>query len=125
MHHACTMLERFQKCAAALGIGRAPDAVAADPQAMVMFCITQWPELDEAWRTARALRALSVMSVRPVTLRWMTIQTGWSDSHAQAFLVVLDRAHCLRQSSVSCRAAELPGAGQAAASAACKAQAAH
>ncbi len=48
--------------------------------------LMHWPDLGSAPRTAGLLRALSVMSSRPVSLAWFARKAGWSESASRAFL---------------------------------------
>lgn len=67
----------------------------------VAYRITEWPELlDESWHTAQALRAMSVMTVRPVTVRWLHLRTGWTAAHTLDFIRVLEDAGCVEHVTV-------------------------
>lgn len=52
----------------------------------VGFRLVRWPDLPGMVRTANLLRALSVMTQRPVTVAWLARQMAWSPEQAQLFL---------------------------------------
>ncbi len=52
----------------------------------VGYQLARWPDLPGIPRTAALLRALSVMSHRPVTIAWFARQIGWDLGRSQTFL---------------------------------------
>ena len=76
-------------------------AAAAEPQPdlqePVAFRLCAWPELPDALRTARVLRLLSTMSVRPVNRRWMMWQSKLGPREIEALLAHLEQQGALQQ----------------------------
>jgi hypothetical protein len=58
----------------------------------VGYQLARWPDLPGIPRTAALLRALSVMSHRPVTIAWFAKQIGWDAGRAHEFLERLANA---------------------------------
>lgn len=54
------------------------------------YRLCRWPQLPEGAR-AGELRALSVMSQRPVTVAWFARQVGWTSDASEQYLEVLVR----------------------------------
>lgn len=71
-----------------------PQADAQDP---VAWRLCAWPELPEPLRTARVLRLLSTMSVRPVNRQWMLWQSGLAPRVLDALLAQLMQAGALKR----------------------------
>lgn len=78
---------------------------------LVGYRLTGWPLLPDTERTAPVLRALSIMTTRVVTSRWLSLRTGWSLERANAFMRRLEDQDCAR--TLSCEAdEELPPAAR-------------
>jgi hypothetical protein len=65
---------------------REPSAPLYSGPATAGYELLHWPDLHGMPRTAGLLRALSVMSSRPVSLTWFARKAGWREAAAQAFL---------------------------------------
>lgn len=76
----------------------ANDCVSADATdgRLLGYQLMAWPLLTESFRIAKVYRALSVMTMRPVTLNWLCMKTGWSPSVALQFIKEMDAIGCIK-----------------------------
>lgn len=74
----------------------AADRAGTDAQDPVVYRLRAWPELPQHQRTARVLRLLSTMSVRPVNRRWMLWQSQLAPQALDALLQHLAEAQALQ-----------------------------
>lgn len=56
-----------------------------------------WPLLIEPFRIAKVYKALSVMTLRPVTLNWLCLKTGWRPIFALQFVKEMEAAGCIKK----------------------------
>ncbi|HEX7891484.1 MAG TPA: hypothetical protein VF522_19185 [Ramlibacter sp.] len=52
----------------------------------IAYRLRRWPKIDGAPNRTELLRALSVMTHRPVTATWFAHQVGWKVVAARAYL---------------------------------------
>jgi hypothetical protein len=55
-------------------------------QRWAAYRLIAWPEMGTPPPTAALLRALSVMTQRPVTVTWFASQVGWNAARSQEYL---------------------------------------
>lgn len=59
------------------------------------YRLKRWPEVPERFRTAPVLRALSRMSLGPVTGKWLLTHTGLDPLHAAELMASMRKQGCL------------------------------
>ncbi len=61
------------------------------------YRLRSWPELPERFRTAPVLRALSRMTLGPVTHTWFLERTGLASEEAHGLLAQLLAGECIER----------------------------